>query len=442
MDARLLLFAVAVSLATGILFGSAPAIQTSDSHLSEDLLEGGRGGTMGRAGRALRNGLVVAEIALALVVLVGAGLLMRSFVRLRTAPCGFEPRGLVTFRVPLGGGRNYTRERAPAFFDQLGGELAALPGVRGVGAVDVLPLTGMGGGSTFVVDGRPVPPLGERPIGLVRYLALDYFHTMRIPLLGGRVFSASDTTRSPLVCVVNQTLARRFWPGSNPLGGRLDLLDFNPPLVCEIVGVVGDIKPDRIQNEDWPTFYISHHQVSSPTMVMVVRTAGPPLAAAATLERAVRRLDPDQPIADLRTMDEVVDGAISDSRFDTLLLTVFGLVSFALAAVGIYGVVSYDVGARAHEIGIRIALGAERGDVLRLVVGQVARLAAWGMSLGLAAAFALTELMSSMLYGVSPRDFFTYAFISLILGAVALVAGYLPSRRALALDPAAALRHQ
>jgi len=397
---------------------------------------------MGQAGRTLRNALVVVEIGVALVVLIGAGLLMRSFVRLRAAHAGFDPRGVLTFRVPLAGGRNFTRGRAAAFFDQLTDEIAALAGVRGAGAVNALPLTGLGAGSTFAVDGRPLPPVGERPMGLARYVTRDYFSVMRIPLLEGRFFTAADTLQSPLDCVVNQTLARRFWPGSSALGGRLDVLDFNPPRVCEIVGVVGDIKPDRMQNDDWPTFYIFHRQVPSPTMVMVVRTAGPPLAAAPAIQRAVRRLDPDQPIADLRTMDDVVDLAVSGSRLNTMLLSVFGLISFALAAVGIYGVVSYDVGARVHEIGIRVALGAERRDVLRLVVGQVACLAALGIALGLAAAFALTRLMSSMLYGVHPRDFFTYAAISLILGAVALAAGYLPSRRALALDPVAALRHE
>ena len=442
LDLRILLFALAVTLLAGILSGAAPAIQTSDFHVYEGLAEGGRGGTMGQAGRALRNTLVVVEIGVALVVLIGAGLLLRSFVRLRAAHCGFDPHGVLTFRVPLAGGRNFSRERAAAFFDRLTDEIAGLAGVRSVGAVSSLPLAGLGTGSTFAADGRPLPPVGERPMGLARYVTRGYFSTMRIPLLDGRVFTAAETLQSQLDCVVNQTLARRLWPGSNPLGGRLAVLDFNPPKVCEIVGVVGDIKPDRIQNDDWPTFYMSHRQVPSPVMVMVVRTAGPPMAVAPAIQRAVRRLDPDQPIADLRTMDDVVDRAVSGSRIDTMLLTVFGLISFALAAVGIYAVVSYDVGARIHEIGIRMALGAEHRHVLRLVLGQVARLAALGIALGLVAAFALTRLMTSMLYGVHPRDFFTYAAISLILGAVALVAGYLPSRRALALDPVAALRHE
>ena len=441
VDARLLLFSIALTLVTGVLFGSAPAIQLSDCHLQEDLAEGGRGGTMGRAGRALRNALVVAEIALALIVLIGAGLLMRSFLRLRAANPGFDPHNVLAFRLPLAGGRNYTHERAVAFFDQLADQLAALPGVRSVGAINALPLTGLNGGSTLAVDGRPLPPPDERPIGLVRYIARDYFPTLRIPLVAGRLFLDSDNAQAPLVCLANQTLVRRFWPEANPLGGRMLLLDLNPQRVCEVVGVVGDVKSERIETSDWPTLYIPYRQVQTPTMVMVVRTAGPPLALAPAAQRIVRALDPNQAIGDLRSMDDVVARAVSDSRFDTVLLTIFGVIAFALAAVGIYGVVAYDVGERAHELGIRMALGAQRRHVLALVVGHVARLAVLGIVLGLAAAFALTRLMTAMLYEVHPRDFFTYAAISLILGAVALAAGYLPVRRALALDPVAALRH-
>jgi putative ABC transport system permease protein len=278
-------------------------------------------------------------------------------------------------------------------------------------------------------------------MGLTRYVLRDYFRAMRIPLLEGRFFTDADDAHAPPVCIVNQILARRFWPGERAVGGRLLLLGLDPPRACEVVGVVGDVKPARIQNPDWPTYYAPYRQIQTPTMVMAVRTAGPPLASAATVQRVVRQLDPDQAVGDLRTMDDVAGAAISGSRLDTALLSIFGLIAFALASVGIYGVVSYDVGERAHELGIRMALGASRRDILTLVVGQVARLAALGIALGLGAALVLSGLMSSMLYDVAPRDFFTYAVISLILLAVALAAGYLPSRRALALDPVAALRH-
>ena len=441
VDARLLLFSLALTLLTGILFGSAPAVQLSDFRLQGDLTEGGRGGTMGSAGRALRNALIVVEIALALVVLIGAGLLARSFLALRAANPGFDPHNVLTFRVPLAGGRNSTRERAVAFFDQLTAQLAALPGVAGVAAVNALPLTGLGGGSTFAIAQRPLPPPGEAPMGLVRFISPGYFAAMRIPLLSGRAFTSADIVGSSLVCIVNQTLARRYWPDSSPLGGSVMLLSFNPASVCQVAGVAGDVKPDRVQNSDWPTIYLCYRQVPAPTMVLTVRTAGPPLAAAPAAERAVRQLDPDQAVSDVRSMDDVVSRAVAGSRFDTVLLAIFGLIAFSLAVVGIYGVVSYDVGERTRELGIRMALGAERGHIVALVVGQVARLAALGIAIGLAGAFALTRLMTSMLYAVRPRDFFTYAAVSLILGAVALAAGYFPSRRALALDPVAALRH-
>jgi putative ABC transport system permease protein len=441
IDLRLLLFALAVTILTGVLFGCAPAIQISDLRLQEDLSEGGRGGTMGRAGRAVRGALIVAEIGIALVVLVGAGLLMRSYLRLRAANPGFDANHVLTLRLPLAGGRNYSHERAVAFFDRVGEQLSSIPGVRAVGAINALPLAGLGGGSPLAVDGRPLPAPDERPMGLIRYIARDYFAAMRIPLRAGRLFFEADNAQSPPVCVVNQAAVRRFWPGSDPLGGRLLLLGFEPQRACEVVGVVGDVASERVQAPDWPTVYIPYRQVQSPTMVMVVRTSAQPLSVAPAAQRLVRQLDPDQAIADVRSMSQVVSRAVAGSRFDAILLAIFGLAAFALAGVGIYGVVSYDVGERTHELGIRLALGASRRDIVALVVGQVARLAAAGIVLGLAAAYLLTRLLGSMLYEIQPRDFYTYAAVSLILGAVALAAGYLPSRRALALDPVAALRH-
>lgn len=396
---------------------------------------------MGRAGRALRNSLIVAEIGLALVVLIGAGLLMRSFLRLRAANAGFDPHNVLTFRLPLAGGRNYNRERAVAFYDQLTNQIAAIPGVRAAGGVSALPLTGLGVGSTLAIEGRPLPPPGERPMGLARYILGDYFRAMRIPLVEGRFFRDTDDARAPLACIVNQTLGRRFWPEASPVGGHLLLLGLDPQRSCEIVGVVGDVKADRIQNADWPTYYAPYRQIQTSAMVMAVRTGGPPLSLAAAIQHVIRQLDPDQAVGDLRIMDDVVDRAIAGSRLDTALLAILSAIAFALSVVGVYGVVAYDVGQRTHEFGIRVALGAGRSEIIALVVGHVARLAALGIALGLAAAFALTQLMSSMLYEVRPRDFFTYAAISLILGAVALAAGYLPSRRAVALDPVTALRH-
>jgi putative ABC transport system permease protein len=441
IDARLFLFALGVSVATGILFGIAPAMQSSGADLNAALTEVGRGGTTGRSGRMARNALVVAEVALAVVVLIGAGLLIRSFVRLRTADPGFQPSGLLTLRVPLAGGRNAAPDRRIAFVQQVADRVAALPGVRAVGAVSGLPLTGLGGGSAFAVGGRPAPAPEQRPIALLRSVNSAYFHTMGIPLVAGRVFADTDTSQAPPVIVVNQTLARRFWPQGNPIGGRL-VVDANDGRVAEIVGVVGDVRPERIENQDWPTIYCPYAQAPAATMVMAVRTAQPPLSLASAVEREVRQLDPDQPVADMRSMEEVVDQAIAGARFNTVLLGAFALIAFLLAAVGIYGVISCDVSERTHEIGIRVALGAQPGDVLKLVLGQAARLAAYGIAAGMVAAFALTRLMAAMLYGVKATDAYTFAAIPVLLGAVALAASYLPSRRALALDPMAALRHE
>jgi putative ABC transport system permease protein len=449
LDARLFLFALGVSVLTGMLFGMAPAIQVSGANLHAALRESSRGGTTGRRGRAMRSALVVLEITLSVVVLIGAGLLIRSFVRLRSTDPGFQPSSLLTFRLLLGGSRNASADRRISFVQQVADRMAMLPGVSAVGGVNWLPLTGLGGGTTFGVEGRPLPPPDQRPIGLIRSVTPSYFRAMGIPLVAGREFTAGDTAQSPPVIVVNQTLARRFWPQGQPLSGRLTLQDVANGLVAEIVGVVGDVKPDRVENEDWPTIYGPYPQFTQgkpplpfSTMVLVVRTAGAPLSLASTVEREVHQLDPDQPVADIRSMETLVDQSIAGSRFNAVLLGIFAAIAFVLAAVGIYGVVSYDVSERTHEIGLRMALGAQSRDVLQLVVGQGARLAAFGIASGLSAAVALTRLMASMLYGVKATDAYTFAAISLLLGAVALAACYLPSRRAMALDPVTALRHE
>jgi putative ABC transport system permease protein len=389
----------------------------------------------------VRSVLVVAEVALAVLVLIGAGLLMRSFVGLRSADPGFRPAGLLTLRVPLAGGRNAAPDRRIAFFRQVADRVATLPGVRAVGAVSGLPLTGLGEGSAFAVDGRPAPAPEQRPIALLRSVNPTYFRTMGIPLVAGRGFADRDTSQAPPVIVVNQTLARRFWPQGNPVGGRL-VVDANHGRAAEIVGVVADVKQERIESQDWPTIYCPYPQAPATTMSMVVRTARPPLSLAPAVEREVHQLDPDQPVADARSMEDVVDQAIAGARFNTALLGVFALIGFLLAAVGIYGVISCDVSERTHEIGIRVALGAQPGDVLKLVLGQGARLAGYGIAAGMVAAFALTRLMAAMLYGVKATDAYTFAAIPVVLGAVALAASYLPSRRALRLDPVTALRHE
>jgi putative ABC transport system permease protein len=440
VNGRVFLFAFAVSVLTGVLFGMAPAIQGSRANLNAALTEGGRGGTAGRAARRVRSALVVAEIALALLVLIGAGLLMQSFAQLRRVDPGFRPQGLLTLRLPLGGGRNNAIERRVAFIRQVSDGVATLPGVRGVGAVSELPLTGLGLGSVFWIDGRPLPPTGQRPLAMTRGVTGDYFRAIGIPLIAGRFFNDADTAASQPVAIVDETLAKRFWPQGGAIGGRV-ITDANEK-VEEIVGVVGKVKPDKLDGDDWPTIYMPHSQKHDQTMILVVRTAGEPMAAAQAVVRTVRDLDAEQPVADVRPMDRVVDEAVAGARFNTVALAIFAAIAFLLAAIGIYGVISYDVTARTNEIGIRMALGAQSGDVVKLILGHGARLAAYGIAIGLVLAFGLTRLMASMLFGVSPRDFYTFAAISALLGAVALAASYLPSRRAMALEPAVALRHE
>jgi len=440
-DWRLLLFAVVISVLTGVLFGMAPALQISSGNLNLALVEIGRGGTAGRSGRMLRSGLVVIEIALALVLLIGATLLARSFNRLRSVNPGFEASNLLTCRLPFAGGRNAAPPRRVAFLHAVMPRLAALPGVRSVGACNALPLTGLDVGVMFAVADRPAPPPDQRPMTLTRSVTPDYFRVMGIPLLAGREFTDADTADSPAVAVIDQALARRFFPGANPLGGRL-ALDWSPPVVAQVVGVVGSVKPETVQGEDWATVYSPYDQRPSPATNLVVRTAGEPLALAASVRGELRSLDPEQPMGEMQSGGQIVANAVAGARFSTLLLGLFGVISFVLASVGIYGVVSYDVGERVQELGIRMALGAQKGDVLRLILGHAARLAGLGIVLGLAGALVLTRLMTSMLFGVHPRDFGTYAAAAVGLAVVALSASYLPARRAMGLDPVTALRHE
>jgi putative ABC transport system permease protein len=440
MDWRVFLFALTASVATGVLFGIAPALQGSRAKLTDALMEGGRGGTAGRSARILRGALVVAEIALALVVLTGAGLLMRGFVRLRAVDPGFHSDNLLTMRVPLGGGRNNAVERRVTFFQTLTDRIAALPGVQNVGAVSALPLTGLGNGSTFWIEGWPAPPPERRPLAATRGATPGYFRTLGIPLIAGREFDQRDTLTSQAVAIIDQNMAKRFWPQGGAIGGHLRT-DANDQ-VEEIVGVVGSVKHDRLEGDDWPTIYMPHSQKHDQTMIVVARTANSPLSQALAAERAVHDLDAEQPVADVETMDHVVSEALAGARFNTIALNIFAGIAFLLAAVGIYGVISYDVTVRTNEIGIRMALGGGTNDVIKLVVGQGARLAALGIVVGLGAAYELTWLMRSMLFGVSPRDFYSFAAAAVLLGAVALAACYIPSRRAVALDPVGALRHE
>jgi putative ABC transport system permease protein len=442
LDPRVLGFTAAVSILTGVVFGLVPALQASKTDLHGGLKEGSRGSTEGGRRSRARSILVVVEVALSLVLLVSGGLLMRSFVSLINVEPGFDPKGVLTANVGLPGAKYGEEVRQTEFFRQTLERVAAVPGVRHAGAVDPLPLSNsmMQNGLTF--EGRPAPPPGERPTTNTRIITPDYIRAMGIPVLRGRAFDGRDVKDAPKVLLINEAFARKYFPGEDPLGKRVEVT-VAPDMLGEIVGVVGDVKHRSLDREPDPECYVSFEQVPTSFMTLVVRTeSNDPAALTASLREAVRQVDADIPLADVRTMEQVVSNSVAQRRFNTLLLGVFAALALVLSAVGIFGVVNYSVTQRTHEIGIRMALGAQTRDVLRMVVGQGMRLVLVGVAVGLAAAFALTRVMSSLLYGVSATDPVTFFGVALVLAAVALAACLIPARRAMKVDPMVALRYE
>jgi putative ABC transport system permease protein len=444
VDAGVLVFTLAVSLLTGLLFGLVPAAQALKLDLNEMLKEGGRDASSGRGGNRVRSMLVVAEVAVSLVLLVGAGLLINSFLRLRNLDPGFRADHLLTMSVVLPPQKYPDQARRSAFYSELTSRVEALPGVRSAAVTDWLPLTMTGGSFGVSVEGRADPGTDKRPDVVTRVVSAGYFETMGIKLLRGRQFDErQDRAGSPQVVVVSETTARRLWPGEEPLGKRLQPGDPDPSGWMEVVGVVNDVRQFDLTAEPRLQMYLPHVQFEwFVPRQLVVKTDVEPSSLAAAVRKTVWELDKDQPVSDVRTMEEVLSESIARQRFSTLLLAIFAGLALALAAVGIYGVMSYAVAQRTREIGIRMALGAQAGVVLRLMMRQGLKLASAGVVLGLAGALLLTRLMSSLLFGVSATDPLTLATISLMLVGVALLASYIPARRAAKVDPLIALRHQ
>jgi putative ABC transport system permease protein len=437
VDGWVLSFTIAASLLSAAIFGIVPALMGAGAQLGPALKEGGRTGSAAHGARA-RGAFVVVEVALALVLLVGAGLLVRSFARLLDVSPGFEPEKTVTMRVSLLPAKYGGNDQAAQFFDRFFQEIDRLPGVQAAGAVSWLPLTGLGAATSMVILGQPVPPRGQEPVTDVRVLSHDYLKAMGIPLVRGRLFDESNPADARGRVVINETFARLHWPNEDPIGKRVHINWDN--LDDEVIGVVGDVKHASLEGTIRPMTYWPYRRNPYSSMAVAVRTTNDPAQVAGEIASVLRRLDPDLALATVRTMDEVVSSSVADRRLTMLLLTVFAGAALLLAAVGIYGVIAYSVTQRTQEIGIRMALGAQRRDVLRLVVRNALILVAVGIGAGAAGALLLTRLMSGLLFDVRPTDPVTFAVVSGVLVAVALAASMLPGLRATKVDPVIALR--
>lgn len=438
LDSTVLLFTLAVSLLTAILFGLAPALRASSAQLSEVLKEGGQRAGHGRD--RVRGLLVVSEVALSLVLLIGAGLLIRSFVTLLNVDKGFDPRQVLALDINLPQSRYAEPPQQALFFQQLLERIVALPGVAGAAAVSDLPLGESSTNGDTQIEGKTFPP-DSQPISEKLIVSAGYFRVMRIPLRAGRYFDERDATGNPQVALINDSFARTYLPGEDPIGKRIDF-GWETTGWQEIVGVIGDIKHRGLDEAALPAVYVPQLQRPSLSMTVVVRTTPDPRSLSAAVRSQLFSLDKDQPISRVRVMEEVVSASVASRRLSMVLLAGFAVVALALAAVGLYGVMSYIVTQRTHEIGVRMALGARVGDVLGLVLRQGMSLVMLGVGIGLAGALALTRLMASLLYGVSATDFATFAVIALLLTTVALLACYLPARRATRVDPMIALRYE
>jgi putative ABC transport system permease protein len=438
IDARVLLFALVVAILSALVFGLVPAWSSAGGSLTTALKEGGRSGSGARGART-RNLFVIVETALALVLLVGAGLLIRSFMSLVNVNPGFDASHTVTMKITIPSAKYKTDDQQRAFFDSLLQRLDALPGVLATGGISFLPLNGMGAATAFEIVGKPNPPSGQEHVADVRVVTHDYFKAMGIPLLRGRTFDQRDTGTNARKVIINETLARKHFPNEDPIGRRI-VIWWNDKGEDEIIGVVADVRDAALETEPRPMTYWPPARFAYPFMTAAIRTVGDAKAIVPAATAALHQIDSDVAAADVRTMNEVMDASVAQRRLTMLLLVVFGGMALLLAAVGIYGVINYTVTQRTQEIGIRMALGAQRGHVLTMVVGQALVLAAAGIAIGTAGAMLLTGLMRNLLFGVQPSDPVTFAAVAAVLGIVAAAAASVPGFRATRVDPVIALR--
>ena len=441
MDFRILGFTLAVAVITGIIFGLAPALAVSKPDLSDALKEGSRCHTMGSRWRNLRELLVVSEIALALVLLVAAGLMVKSFGRLLDIDPGFKPEGVLTMRVELPRSRYSDDSRVAGFIQNMLERVEALPEVQSAGTMNHRILSGYGMMAHLKLEGvsplvyEKEPPI---PVGLV---SRDYFRAMAIPLISGRYFTERDSTDTQQVVLINQAFARRLYPNEDPIGRRLSF-GCKDEFCRTIIGVVGDVRQQSLTEEIAPQIYLPYLQRPNNRMTLVVRTTSDPLSLASAVRSQINAVDPDQPISEIKTLDQHLADSVSQGRSMMLLFGTFASLALVLAILGIFGVMSFTVTQRTHEIGIRMALGASTGDVIRIIVGRGMAMALIGVGIGLIAAYFLTRLMENMLYGVTATDPMIFALIPLLIACVAFMACYIPARRATRVDPMTALRYE
>ena len=445
IDWRVLLFTFLIAVVTGILFGLVPAIASIKTDLNSVLKASGRSTTGGRGRAQVRNALVVSEVACCVVLLIGAGLLMRSFMRLANVNPGFRPDRVLSMQIALPKAR-YSGLNVALFYKQLLARLETLPGVQLAGVARNLPLSGTDASLNFVIENAPVLSSADQPRAKYRAVSADYFAAMGIPLIRGRYFNRTDGEKTPGVVIINETMARRFWPNADPVGKRM-MAGFDGSQWCTIVGVIGDVKHRGLDAEINPEMYYHYLQVPvalmnfvEGTMTVVLRTNADPASMTASVRNEVRSLDRDQPVFNVKTMEDMLHDSISQPRFRTLLLGIFAGLAMVLVATGLYGVIAYSVNQRINELGVRVALGARKSDVLRLIVGHGAQLAGIGIVVGLIAAAGLVRIMSKLLFGVDAMDPITFVGTATLILVVALAASYVPALKAMKVDPVVALR--
>ncbi len=439
LDGTVFLFLLGVCVLAGIIFGVVPAFQNASHDLQEGLKEGGARGTVGGRSATYRNALIVAEFALALVLLIGAGLLMRSFRALNATDPGLVASGVLTMSVSVPDDKYANDGMWPKFYEPALDRIRALPGVQSAGMIRLLPLQNWGTNGNFGIEGRPTEEPGRRPFAETREISPGYFQTMRIPLLKGRDISNADTAAAPFVALINDALARRYFPNEDPIGRKIAWAGTRT-----IVGIVANTRQAGLDRDPLPEIYMPAAQRprSLSGMTLVIRTNVEPTSVTHAVEQAIQSVDPAQPVFGVKTMERVVSDSLSSQRLYVWLLGVFAGIALILASAGIYGVMSYLVSQRTQEFGVRMALGASAGDVLRMVLKQAVTLIGAGVLVGLAGAFAITRVLSNFLFGVKPTDILTFAGVSALLTAVALVATYLPALRATKVDPMIALRYE